>query len=374
MIPQLETLKISFHSPIPDRDVESQRSNIPITTHVTLPNLRRLVFKGTAAYLEALLSRIAAPLLEKLQIVFFNQLVFSIPNLLQFLRTTESLRFHSARVTFSSQGVFMGMYPREGTRVYAFRMSIICKQIDWQVGCAAQIFNALRTVFSVVEDLTLEYEGHCITPELDQDADHPVWRELLMTFGDLNTLRVDDVFVPLLTYSRPVGDGVSLMALVPELRELPCTGFKDPCGPFITPFSGCLVSLPLPRQIEHSSSQRSSQFYKIRPVPEDWFKFNKNVFMQFTAATGTRLSERDLVIQGRQINLWDLHKTVFLRNGYEVVTANDEWPIIGVALGFPSFAGGVLVSLHVAHLPLRTDYDSYTMTSYATSTKLTSLV
>lgn len=41
--------------------------------------------------------------------------------------------------------------------------------------------------------------------------------------------------------------------------------------------------------------------------------------MPFIAATGIMLSERDLVIDGRQINLWALHKLVFLRNGFESV-------------------------------------------------------
>jgi hypothetical protein len=168
----------------------------------------------------------------------------------------------------------------------------------------------------MVEDLTIEYEGHRITPELYQDADHTVWRELLASFGDLRTLRVDDEFVPLLTRSRQVDNGDSLMELVPELRELPCTGFKDPGGPFITPFSSCLVTLSLLRQIIHSPSQRSFQFYTIYPVLEDLFK---NDFMRFTATSDTKLSEHDLEIEGRQINLWALHEAVFLRNGYEAV-------------------------------------------------------
>ncbi|KAH9958566.1 hypothetical protein BC827DRAFT_554469 [Russula dissimulans] len=338
LLPQLESLKIGFHSPIPNRDVESQRLNVPITTHITLPNLRWFVFKGSAAYLEALLSRIAVPLLEKLQIVFFNQLVFSIPRLLQFTREAEGLKPRSARINFSPQGVFMGMYPSErtGADAFKFHMSVICKHLDWQLGCAAQIFNALSTVFPMVEDLSLECEGHRITPELYQDADRTVLRELLVSFGGLRTLRMNDGFVPLLTRSRQVDNGDSHIELVPELRELPYTVFKDPGGPCITRFSGCLVTHPSLRQTIHSPSQWPFRFYTIYPVLEDLFKKD---FMRFNATTGTRLSEHDLEVEGREINLWALHKAVFLRNGYEAVTTNDEWAIIGVALGFPSFAG-----------------------------------
>ena len=78
VLPQLETLTIGFHSPIPDRNIERQLSLS--MAHVTLPSLRWFVFKGTSAYLEALLSRVAAPLLEEFEITFFNQLVYFPPH------------------------------------------------------------------------------------------------------------------------------------------------------------------------------------------------------------------------------------------------------------------------------------------------------
>ena len=39
----------------------------------------------------------------------------------------------------------------------------------------------------------------------------------------------------------------------------------------------------------------------------------KGVFMQFTAAKGLRLTECTLDIEGQPVNLWALHRTVFLR-------------------------------------------------------------
>jgi hypothetical protein len=69
-------------------------------------------------------------------------------------------------------------------------------------------------------------------------------------------------------------------------------------------------------QIAQPPSQQPIQPHKIPPLPEDRFK---GVFMQFTAATGLRLTERDLVIEGRQVNLWALHRAVFMRNGFDSV-------------------------------------------------------
>ena len=41
--------------------------------------------------------------------------------------------------------------------------------------------------------------------------------------------------------------------------------------------------------------------------------------MQSTVATGLRLTNHDLVIEGRPVNLWALHRAVFLRNSFESV-------------------------------------------------------
>ena len=101
-MPQLEMLiVISF--PIPSRDVERQLRHLPIMTHVTLPNLRSFEFQGVSAYLEAVVRRIITPHLEKLSLEFFKKLSFFVPSILQFLNTTENLRFDSVLVQFSGK-------------------------------------------------------------------------------------------------------------------------------------------------------------------------------------------------------------------------------------------------------------------------------
>jgi hypothetical protein len=49
-----------------------------------------------SAYSEALLLRMTAALLEKLEITFLHQLTFAVPRLQQFVGATENLRFGSA--------------------------------------------------------------------------------------------------------------------------------------------------------------------------------------------------------------------------------------------------------------------------------------
>jgi hypothetical protein len=66
-----------------------------------------------------------------------------------------------------------------------------------------------------------------------------------------------------------------------------------------------------------------------------------DAFMLFSNATGVRLSEQAFLIEGRQVNPWELHRTVVGRNGFDSVTVNGEWPIIGIDLGFPPVSWGV---------------------------------
>jgi hypothetical protein len=81
--------------------------------HMTLPNLCWFAFRGVNTYLEVLLPQMTTPLLEKLQIIFFDQLTLSIPCLLEFINTTANLRFSSAEVIFNDKAFHIRLYPLE---------------------------------------------------------------------------------------------------------------------------------------------------------------------------------------------------------------------------------------------------------------------
>jgi hypothetical protein len=168
-------------------------------------------------------------MLEKLQVLFFSQLTYSIPHLLQFIRTTENLTFNTARITFDEEAVFIRAYPHEGAKMYTFYVEVGSRPVDWQVASAAQIFSALATVFSAVDHLTIEYERHFISSEWNHEADRTQWRELLRPFGNVKTLRlgVGDDFLMQLSDSLQIEDGESPMELFPELKELTYCAFDD---------------------------------------------------------------------------------------------------------------------------------------------------
>jgi hypothetical protein len=223
---------------VPNRDIDRELLLTPITTHTTLPNLRWLFFRGVSAYLEALLPRMTTPLLEKLYIMFFNQLTVSVPHLLPFLRKIENLRFSDARFSFYNGSVVVGVYPHEASMRHAFEMVVPSSHLDWQVSSIAQVFNALSPVLSAVERLTLDYEEHRQSSEMHNEVDRMQWRQLLGSFSNVKTIHVENGLVRELSRSLQFDDGESPgAALLPELTELSYSA-SDDIGDAFTSFTG----------------------------------------------------------------------------------------------------------------------------------------
>ena len=220
LMPQLETLGILFNFYNSSFDVERQTLRTPITTRVTLPNLRWLAFRGTSAYLEALLPWVDIPLLEKLQVYFFNRLVYSIPRLRNFMSTAENLLLKTARIGFAKGCLEVTAFPHKEAKLYTLDMSLGGKHFDWQVVSAAQVFHELRTAFSAVEHLTLNYYRRDISLEWNNEADRTRWREFLGVFGKVKTLFVDGELVEQVSRALQPGEEESPMEMLPELQEL----------------------------------------------------------------------------------------------------------------------------------------------------------
>ena len=224
LMPQLETLGIYPSCPIPALDIERLPLRMPIKTHVTLPNLRWFGFMGASAYLEVILPRITTPLLEKLQIEIFPQPTSPVTHLSQFMSSTESLRFNSINLAFYKKHFTLRVYPREGANMfsYALWLQIHSNQPDGQVASAARILNTLSTALSTAEHLTLKRDA-----ESHEEA-HPMqWRELLMSLGNLKTLRVSDGLVGEVSRYLRSDDTEPPMELLPELKVLEYTATDD---------------------------------------------------------------------------------------------------------------------------------------------------
>jgi hypothetical protein len=235
LLPQLESLWISFCSPVPNRNVIRQLSEIPTMIHVTLPNLHWFLFRGVSAYLEGLLERITAPVLRTLQVEFSNQLTFTVPQLSQFLQTSQNFTFHTFKLAFKSRSVRFIASSHQENRKHVV-LWIICKHFDWQVVSAAQILRTLSPVLSVVENLTLSHVEHILSPVWHDEVDRTQWRELLSSFSNVKTLYVPNGLVGELSHSLCSEDGEVSLALLPNLQELQYSGGGSDVRDAFTPF------------------------------------------------------------------------------------------------------------------------------------------
>ena len=229
LLPRLETLWIDFNSstlPLSSADVEGYLNlmHMPSMTFVTLPNLCNFRFQGATMYLEALLSRITAPHLDVLHVIFFIHPTFSVPHLLQFMSTSENLRFRSAELSFGGEGVTITTSPHETAASSPFCLHILSGGFDSQVSSAAQILHVLSPVFSSVVDLTLKYQ-ECRSElsamwQNENEAELTRWHTILGSFNNVNSLRVPSGLVGVLSRSLQLNDGESPMDLFPCLKEL----------------------------------------------------------------------------------------------------------------------------------------------------------
>ena len=238
LMPQLQAIGITLHSQVRNLEVEMRLLDAPTMKHITLPNLRCFGFCGLSTYLEALLPWMVTPSLQRLRIIFFNQLTYSIPHLLHFISTKENLRFRSAEFLFSPRTLTLLVYPHHGAKTYTFGMEVFCTLRDWQVASAAQMFDALGTAFSAVEHITLQHEsGFTPLGDWQNTADRTQWRKLFRSFGNVKTLCMpNNGLVTQVSHSLRPDDEESSIVLLPELKKLECgasVNASDAFRPFI---------------------------------------------------------------------------------------------------------------------------------------------
>jgi hypothetical protein len=216
-MPQLETL----HVVLPHHDVERQLVHTPIMTRrVTLPYLHRLVLEGVSNYIEAIVCQISTPLLEALDIRLFPQHTFFVPGLVQFVNTTENLKFDCAKLKFSGGGVSVDLYPHTEAKTHSLFIYVDGGNIGWQVSSMAQIFNSPYQIFSTVKHLALEHRVYRWSERWYNVVDRTRWRELLRLFSNVKTLHVDDEFVEELSHTLRPDDGELALEPLPGLQEL----------------------------------------------------------------------------------------------------------------------------------------------------------
>ncbi|KAI9452510.1 hypothetical protein F5148DRAFT_1152197 [Russula earlei] len=153
MLIRLKFLRLDFQSP---RLLLNRSQRAQPLMRALLPSLTWLEFAGVNEYMEDLAARIKAPLLDNINIRFFEQIVFDISQLSQFIACAEKLNFPSqAKVYFHSDFVEILLSPSSGA-AGNLTLQVSCTTSDGQVSAMAQICHRASPLLSGVGRLEID--------------------------------------------------------------------------------------------------------------------------------------------------------------------------------------------------------------------------
>jgi hypothetical protein len=218
---RLTKLSIGFISPASRPDPITQPP--PPLTRAVLPALTDFEFYGVSEYLEDLMAQIDAPLLDRVAISFFNQLVFDIQQLIRFIGHAPALMpYDSATIRSSVNNVIITFWRRRSSINKLLRFNISCKEVDWQVSSVAQICNQLSFVLSSIEQLTIDEHRWILLV----DMDNAQWLELFQPFTAVRTLRIYHKDHSLALSALQGLSGGSATQVLPALEELQLSWYR----------------------------------------------------------------------------------------------------------------------------------------------------
>ncbi len=221
------SLYLEFRSPLSRPDHANRRP--PPLARITLPAISTLQFKGVSEYLENLVAQIDAPLLGELGIVFFHQLVFDTPQLLRFVRRTNTLREPvEADVLFRGNFVRVNLYSRrQSVKHKILGSTILCRESDWQLSSLSQLCNSFLPLLS-----GLEHVGICedsLRPHWHDDMENTQWLELLRPFTAMKNLYLLKELAPRILPALQGLTGEGLTEVLPALQNIFIDGL-EPSG------------------------------------------------------------------------------------------------------------------------------------------------
>ena len=244
VLTRLDQLNIRFDSP---RSCPYRRSRRPpLPTRTLLPVLTRLVFKGVSEYLEDLVARIDAPLLNSLTTIFFRQLTFDTPQVNQFIsRCAPNFKtFDSAILDFldDSGNISITLHPPQEEYISKMlKFGTLCKQPDWQLSFLTQICSLSfpQVLISAVEYLRIEDYYPILARPWQDDIEGSQWLELLHPFTGVKTLYISRKFTPRVAPALQELVGERVTEVLPALETLYLrdpflSGVQDTFGKFLT--------------------------------------------------------------------------------------------------------------------------------------------
>jgi hypothetical protein len=165
-------------------------------------------------------AQIDSPLLDRLEIGLFHQLIFDTPQLIRFISRTPTLKVHDrARVDFSDLRVRV-TFPNTSYSDYHLALKILCRQPEWQISSMAQIFTSFfpRSFIHMVERLYVHKRYSKLAWQ--DDIEDSQWLELLHPFTAVKHLHLSKEFAPRISLSLQELVGGRTTEVLPVLQSL----------------------------------------------------------------------------------------------------------------------------------------------------------
>jgi len=225
---------------IPQFWTQGENQRPPVLTRVVLPALTTFRYSGNRKYLEDMVSRIDAPL-DSIAVTLFDQAVFDIPLLRDFIGRTKILNApHRVDISFSIGNAGIFLYLRKG--------DIDLKVLDLVIVYPAMIFYSTQGshLWSLAQGCSLflppfpglEHLG--ISGDLPSGGQHEVeatqWMELLRPFMTVKDLVLDEPTALSVASALQELVGERVAEILPALQTIFLEGFQS--------------SVPVPEGIE----------------------------------------------------------------------------------------------------------------------------
>jgi hypothetical protein len=237
----LDEFGLEFESPQSFPDQSSRRS--PLLKRSVLPALKGFVFKGVSEYLEVLISLIDSPLLERLNITFFNQIDFHTPHIVQFVRRTPVLKaLEKARLTFGADAAVN--LSSATTQSEQLNLKILCRELDWQVSSLEQLCILFFPSIFEPEDLYI-FQRKNFEPDWKDNVDSALWLALLHPFTSLENLYLSKELASRILPALQELVGGRTTEVLPSLQNI----FLEELRPSSVPVQEAIGTIDTARQV-----------------------------------------------------------------------------------------------------------------------------
>jgi len=187
--------------------------------------------------LEDIVGQIHTPLLNRLNITFFNQLIFDTPLLRDFIGHTETFKTPCrAKIHTTSRDVEVKVFGRDGNNDYdTLTLRISCRPLDWQYSSLSQVFNSALSYLNF-EHLEIEGFRH----RRQDDMENAQWLEVLHPFTSVKDLVLGGNSIEVVAPALEDLAGERVTEVLPALQNLlvesrqPSEAVKKAIGKFIS--------------------------------------------------------------------------------------------------------------------------------------------